>query len=138
MVIVIDCNILVMCLTSRSPYHLVFQSLVKRKFDLAITEEILLEYEGIIQLKYGVRTSGSFISLLRELPNVHYTNTYFKWNLIAADPEDNKYVDCAIASRAAFIVTEDRHFSVLASIQFPSVSVLSLDGFMNLLEEGNR
>jgi uncharacterized protein len=127
-----------MCLTSRSPYHLVFQSLVKRKFDLAVTEEILLEYEEIIQLKYGVRTSGSFISLLRELPNVHYANTYFKWNLIAADPEDNKYVDCAIASRAAFIVTEDRHFSVLASIQFPSVSVLSLDGFMNLLEEGNR
>lgn len=137
MVIVVDCNILVMSLTSRSPYHLVFQSSVKGKFDLAVNEDILLEYEEIIQLKYGLRTSGSFISLLRELPNVRYANTYFKWNLITADPEDNKYVDCAVASQASFIVTEDRHFSALASIPVPSVSVLSLNGFMDLLAEGN-
>lgn len=135
MVIVLDCNILVMSLTSRSPYHGIFQSMVKGEFDLAINEEILLEYEEIIQIKYGTRTADSLIALLKELPNVRFTNTYYKWNLIDADPEDNKYVDCAISSGASFLVTEDKHFSVLASIPFPKLSVLSIDGFMKLLNK---
>lgn len=90
MVIVMDCNILVMSLTSRSPYHSIFQSMINGKFDIAVNEEILLEYEEIIQLKYGARTAGSLIALLKELPNAHYTNTYYRWHLINADPEDNK------------------------------------------------
>lgn len=133
MVIVLDCNILVMSLTSRSPYHIIFQSLVNGKFDLAINEEILLEYEEIIQIKYGIRTAGSLKTLLKELPNVRFTNTYYKWNLIDADPENNKYVDCAISSGASFLVSEDKHFSVLASIPFPKLYLLSLDGFMKLI-----
>lgn len=134
MVIVLDCNILVMRLTSKSPYHRIFQSLVLGKFDLAINEEILLEYEEIIQLKYGTRTAGSLIALLKELPNVRFTNTFYRWNLIEADPEDNKYVDCAINSGASFLVTEDKHFSILASIPFPKLSVLSIDGFLKMVD----
>ncbi|MFN3997567.1 putative toxin-antitoxin system toxin component, PIN family [Algoriphagus sp.] len=134
MVIVLDCNILVMSLTSKSPYHRIFQSLVLGKFDLAINEEILLEYEEIIQLKYGTRTAASLIALLKELPNVRFTNTYYRWNLIEADPEDNKYVDCAINSGASFLVTEDKHFSILASIPFPKLSVLSINGFLKMVD----
>jgi predicted nucleic acid-binding protein len=51
MTVVIDCNVLVMCLTSRSPWHIIYQSLVAGKFDLAVTGEIVLEYEEIIQKK---------------------------------------------------------------------------------------
>ena len=135
MLIVLDCNILVISITSRSPYHRIFQSLVNGKFDIAINEKILLEYEEIIQLKYGLRTASSVIALLKELPNVHFTNTYYRWNLIEADPEDNKYVDCAISSGASYLVTEDKHFSILTSIPFPKLPILSLDGFLKLLEK---
>lgn len=44
MTVVIDCNILVICLTSRSPYHGIYQALVNEKFNLAVTSEIILEY----------------------------------------------------------------------------------------------
>lgn len=112
MTVVIDCNVLVMCLTSRSPWHIIYQSLAAGKFDLAVTDEIVLEYEEIIQKKYGVSTAHAFISLLSELPNVHYLNTYYRWKLIEADPDDNKYCDCAIAGKADYLVTEDNHFNV--------------------------
>jgi len=128
-----DCNIIVMSLTSKSPYHLIFQSMIKGKFEIAINREILLEYEEIIQLKYGLRTAGSFITLLKELPNVHFINTYYKWLLIDPDPEDNKYVDCAIAAGASYLVTKDRHFSILSTIPFPKLPVLSIDRFMEML-----
>lgn len=135
MIIVLDCNILVISLTSRSPYHLIFQSLVKGKFDIAINKEILLEYEEIIQTKYGNKTAASLVALLNELPNVRHTNTYYRWNLIEADPEDNKYVDCAIAAGASYLVTEDRHFSILAYTPFPKLSILSIDGFTKMLDK---
>jgi predicted nucleic acid-binding protein len=57
MTVVIDCNIFVVCLTSRSPYHYIYRSLIEGKFDLLISDEILLEYEEIVQIKYRV-TAG--------------------------------------------------------------------------------
>jgi putative PIN family toxin of toxin-antitoxin system len=133
MTVVIDCNVLVMCLTSRSPWHIIYQSLVAGKFDLAVTGEIVLEYEEIIQKKYGVSTAHAFISLLSELPNVHYLNTYYRWKLIEADPDDNKYCDCAVAGKADYLVTEDNHFNVLKTIFFPKISSISIDEFATML-----
>lgn len=43
MTVVIDCNILVMCLTSRSPYHSIYRKLVSGDFHLAMTTEMALE-----------------------------------------------------------------------------------------------
>ena len=135
MVVVIDCNIFVMCLTSRSPYHLIFQSLVNGKFTLAVTADILLEYEEVLQQKYSTATAKTFITLLNELPNIIFANHYFRWQLMTADPDDNKYCDCAIAKQASYIVTEDRHFEALKGISFPSVATIRIDRFIELLKD---
>ena len=134
MIVVIDCNIFVMCLTSSSPYHEVFQALVNGKFNLAVTADILLEYEEIIQRKYSVATAKAFITLLNELPNVHYAYAYYQWRLITADLDDNKYCDCAVASQSSYIVTEDKHFDVLKTIPFPSVATIRIDQFLETLK----
>jgi len=133
MTVVIDCNIFVMCLTSGSPYHFIFQSLVNSKFKLAITADILLEYEEVLQQKYSVATAKTFITLLSELPNIDFIHTYFHWQLMNVDPDDNKYCDCAVASQASYIITEDRHFDVLQHIPFPSLTAIRIDGFMDVL-----
>jgi putative PIN family toxin of toxin-antitoxin system len=122
-----------MCLTSRSPYHLIFQSLVNGKFNLAVTADILLEYEEVLQQKYSTATAKTFITLLNELPNVDFIHTYFHWQLMAIDPDDNKYCDCAVASQASYIVTEDRHFDALQQIPFPALAAIKIDGFMDVL-----
>ena len=133
MTVVIDCNIFVVCLTSRSPYHIIYRALIEGKFDLLISHDIMLEYEEIIQLKYGITTANAFISLLKELPNVHYITPYYKWLLIDADPDDDKYCDCAIAGKAMHIVTEDKHFDALKRISFPKLSTMSIDDFLMVL-----
>jgi uncharacterized protein len=133
MIVVIDCNILVMCLTSRSPYHNIYKSLISGKFDLAISTDILLEYQEVIEKKYGTSTTNAFLALLNELPNVHFISTYYHWQLIIADSDDNKYCDCAVASRADYIVTEDKHFDILQSIPFPSLQTISIDSFTTSL-----
>lgn len=135
MTVVLDCNIIEICLTSRSPYHKIYESLINGKYHLAVTNEIVLENEEIIQQKYGTATANAFVTLLKELPNVEYVNSWYKWQLIKTDPNDNKYCDCAIAGKVSFIVSEDKHFSILKNIEFPKITLISIDDFLNALSE---
>jgi predicted nucleic acid-binding protein len=55
--------------------------------------------------------------------------------LIKTDIDDNKFVDCAIAANAHFIVTEDKHFTILEAIPFPKVNIISAEDFKNYLTD---
>lgn len=67
-------------------------------------------------------------------PNVRQLSPYFQIHLIESDPDDNKFVDCAIIAGARYIVSNDAHFRVLATIPFPTVDVITLDKFKEELE----
>ena len=58
---------------------------------------------------------------------------HYSFGLITADFDDNKFVDCAIVANARCIVTEDKHFNVLKTIQFPKVEVVNIDEFKKYL-----
>ena len=63
----------------------------------------------------------------------HHTQPHFRFRLIEQDPDDNKFVDCAIVAGADYIVSEDAHFRVLETIPFPKVNVIRLNRFMEEL-----
>ena len=54
-------------------------------------------------------------------------------HLITADPDDNKFVDCAFAAGATYIVSDDAHYNVLKDIPFPHLIVLKLRAFLEKL-----
>jgi predicted nucleic acid-binding protein len=58
---------------------------------------------------------------------------YFKWNLISDDPDDNKFVDCAINAGADYIVTNDKHFNILKDIDFPKINIIDIDTFKKII-----
>jgi predicted nucleic acid-binding protein len=58
---------------------------------------------------------------------------FYKWLLITADPDDNKFVDCAISANANSIVTNDKHFNILKDIAFPKVNVIDIDLFKKIV-----
>jgi predicted nucleic acid-binding protein len=53
---------------------------------------------------------------------------YFRWDLIS-DHDDNKFVDCYIAAGAHYLISHDRHFNVLKSVNFPKVNVVRIEEF---------
>lgn len=73
------------------------------------------------------------IRSLLELPTAKLTVAYFSLNLINADPDDNKFADCAFAANADYIVTNDKDFNVLKSIPFPAIQVTDINSFKNTL-----
>ena len=76
--------------------------------------------------------------LLLKSKNVELVNPEFRWGLITADPDDNKFVDCAFAAGATYIVSDDSHFSVLRDITFPQLLVLRLKEFLETLQRGEE
>ena len=74
------------------------------------------------------------IDLLLKSKNVEYITPHFKFRLIEADHDDDKFVDCAFAANATFIVSDDSHFEVLKEIQFPKLLVFKLKKFLELLQ----
>lgn len=132
--IVIDTNSLIMSISSRSVYHKIWQSFLAGDFMLCISNEILEEYAEVIARNISVDAARYVIYTIMERANVRQIVPSYRWNLIETDPDDNKFVDCAIAANAKFIVTEDRHFNVLKDIAFPSVPVINIDEFLNELE----
>ena len=60
-----------------------------------------------------------------------FVDSYFRLQLIESDVDDNKFVDCAFAADATYIVSDDKHFDILANISFPQILVLKLKEFLN-------
>ena len=67
-------------------------------------------------------------------PFVELITPYYHFQMIQADPDDNKFVDCAIAAGARYVVTNDHHFDVLRQTPFPYVDVIALAEFAELLK----
>lgn len=65
---------------------------------------------------------------------VQKTEVFFRFNVIA-DLDDNKFMDCAFASNAHYLVSDDKAFRVLKNLDFPKIEVLTLDEFSKLLAE---
>jgi len=123
-------------LSSRSPFHWIIRLILDEVIEIAITDEILLEYEEVLSSKYSKSLAENFLVALRELPTVTFASVYYRWNLIS-DPDDNKFVDCYVAAGAKFLVSHDNHFNVLKTINFPSVRVVTIEEFKkNLSNEG--
>ena len=136
--IVLDTNVLLVSISSRSKYHWIFQKLLKGDYDLYISNEMLLEYEEIISEKFNPQVARDVSRALLMLPNVFQVNIYYEWKLINADPDDNKFVDCAVSANADYLVTNDKHFSVLEKIDFPRVKVINISEFKKLFTKSSQ
>lgn len=136
--IVLDTNCLVISLSRKSKYYTVWKDFFEGKYTLCYTNEILTEYEEILAQKMGKEIAGNVINVILTRKNTKKLDVHFHFNLIQSDPDDNKFVDCAIMANARYIVTQDHHFDILHAIDFPKVDVIGIEEFLNVLTEGIR
>lgn len=132
--IVLDTNALIQSVPSRSRYHGVWDSLVEGKNTLCVSNEIIMEYLEILQRLTDHDTAETIVKTIINSKFVEFVTPYYNFGLITQDPDDNKFVDCAIAANARFIVTNDHHYDILKEINYPHVDVINLEDFMKLLD----
>lgn len=79
MTIVLDTNCLIQILPRQAEYRWLYDSLQQGKIKLALTTEVLLEYEETINLFYGSKTLGTNVtSLLLDLPQTKKIDIYYR------------------------------------------------------------
>ena len=133
MKIIIDTNCLVRILPNNSEYRCVWDAFLRGKFSLCYTTEILQEYEEVLSRFYSLKITEFAIGTLLKSKNTIQIVPHFKWNLITADRDDNKFVDCALNAGANCIVTNDKHFNRLKEVDFPKINVVDIDTFKKII-----
>ena len=135
MKVVIDTNVILNSIYPGSKNYWIRKALEHQQITLCVTTDIVDEYAEIITRFYDSGTSDLFFHALELLPNINYIQKYFFWNLIPEDPDDEKFVDCAIASGADYLITNDRHFQKLKSLPFPKINVVNEEEFKEIFDK---
>jgi len=134
MKIVLDTNCLIPILVPNTYGYDIWKAFRSGRYTLCVTTEILLEYEEILMRLTGDEIfTKEVITLIETARNVEFINPAYRFNLIKADPDDNKFVDCAITAGATYIVSNDRHFAELERYDFPKVDVRTLSQFLEIV-----
>lgn len=128
--IVLDTNCLLMAISNRNRFHRVWNAFVNGEYTLCFTNEIIEEYVEVIGRNISEKAAEAVVYIILTRSNVLHIDPHFRFGLIEADPDDNKFVDCAIAANAKYIVSQDHHFDVLRSIPFPKVDVITIEEFL--------
>ena len=131
--IVLDTNCLLQALPSRSPYHKIWTEILAGHVSLCVNTEILSEYEEIIAQKTNADIAHNVVEAIARLHTTEFLNVYYHFRLIEADADDNKFVDCAVAANAEYIVTNDAHFDILKQIDWPKLTVIAIKEFVKEL-----
>ena len=133
MKIVLDTNCLLLILSKKGSFYSIFQKIQLGEIQLIITNEIIDEYEEILEKIYSNEVADYVLkAILNNSNTIQIDRIFYKWNLISVDKDDNKFIDAYITGSSDYLVTNDKHFDVLQTIDFPSVNVISLKDFLQL------
>ena len=131
--IVLDTNCLLIAIPRKSPYHKILEDFFRGRFLLCVSNEVILEYEEILTAKMGRIIANNIINAILASNNTIFINPQNRYHLIESDPDDNKFVDCAITANAKYIVTEDRHYDVVRFNPKFDFTAVNIDYFSALL-----
>lgn len=129
MVVCIDTNVVLGMFTAGHRCRPIFDAWFAGRFRWAVTTEILFEYEEIMQRQAGREKADTMMRVINLVDTIHgnlvTVAPAFRFRLIAADPDDDKFADCAITEGADWIITEDSHFNALVGSGYKSQPITS-------------
>lgn len=133
MTVILDSNVLLVAIGKLSRFRPIWNAFMQGKFQIGVTQEILNEYEEVLQEHSAPGAFEIVANIFAESPDVIFKHIYYRWNLITADPDDNKFFDAAVSCNADYLVTNDSHFNIVKDLKFPAVQICSANEFLELL-----
>src|ERR1019366_9319289 len=122
MTVCLDTSVFLQIFGRRQPFYPILRARLDGRLTLALSTEILLEYEEATVKLSGAERWREVVALLKLLTRLHdnirQIEPQYRFSVVVVDPDDNKFCDCAVAAAADFVVTEDNHFAALKSAGF--------------------
>lgn len=108
MIVVLDTNIVASATYWRGKPAHCLEAWTLGKFDLAISHPILTEYEEVIArltARYPAKTPIDWLPAIRQAGHLFLPSPL---PASTADPDDEMFIECAVAARADYLVTGDK------------------------------
>lgn len=128
--VVLDTNTLISALLFSSTASRLVPLWQSRRITLLLSKAILHEYLRVLAYP-KFRLSNQEIRELIEgqlLPFVETVKVKKRLRVVRRDPEDNKFLECAVAGRAAYLVTGDHDLLALRS--YRGITILPVAEFL--------
>jgi len=126
---VVDTNVFISSFFGGNPRKIV--DLWKQdRLQLCLSQAIIEEYIEVL-LRLGLQNNSEIkelLSLFAKGGNTLFTSSTEPVSLIADDPDDNKFIECAISLNAEYIISGDKH--LLKIKKYLNIKILSPLDFM--------
>ena len=136
--VVIDTNILVSAaIAGRKPESIIVWIIAQPDYEWVISEEILAEYLEVLarrKLKLTDTQRSRWLSLIQTSTQLIDVSTKIDF---PRDQKDAKFLECAIAANADFLITGDRDFTEVQSLGNTLIISASLFAELIMKNAGN-
>lgn len=133
MKVVIDTNVFVSSVFGGLPRQ-VIDKWFSRRITLCLSEEIFHEYQRVLQELEAVtkEEERDLISAFTSGESILYVNNPPAVDVVADDPDDNKFIACALALDAEYIVSGDADLLTLES--YMGLPIVTPRRFLEILQ----
>lgn len=134
--IVLDTNVIISgFLWEGKPYQLL-DLIDSGKIELVLSIEILEEIERVLEnekLAPIIDNAGLSVKMLmnKVCSMAHIINPKIELKLIESDPDDNKFIECALDGKADYIVSGDKH--LLEIKEFEGIKIIKPKEFLEII-----
>ena len=139
--VVLDTNVIISALISQGPPHRIVAAWRDQRFTALVSAALLAEYERAVHYPKVRRAHGlddeeleRFVGRIIRFGELVVPDT--RLSIIAADPDDDRVLECAEAGDASHIVTGDPH--LLALERYQEIPILAPRAFLELLDANDH
>jgi len=132
--VVVDTNVFVSAALLKGTSSIVMEKWKEGKFVLLFSTDIFDEYFEIIarpRFNQEERDIRELAGLLIDKGVVVEPQKHL--DIVKEDPDDNKFLECAIEGEADFIVSGDRH--LLSLQEYEGIKILKITQFIQEIED---
>lgn len=132
MTVVLDTNIVASATFWRGKPARCLEAWLLKKYELAISHPILSEYEEVVArlaIRYPAKQPTDWLSAIRQSARIFYPLPLPRHT---ADPDDEMFIECAVAAQADYLVTGDKEHLLLLK-EAGGIPIVAVSDFVALL-----
>ncbi len=128
--VVIDTNVFISSFFGGIPREII-KYWKSGKITLCLSQEIIEEYIEVLN-RLGLQDKKEIQKLTKlfaESYNSIFTATTPNLNIVEDDPDDNKFIECAVALDSKIIISGDKHLKNIK--KYIDINIMSPKGFID-------
>lgn len=127
--VVADTNVFISALMFDGLPGVFLELALSRAFTLVSSSALLIELDEKLRGKFGVSDSDARLIRSRLESIAELAEPHFTLQVVTDDPDDDRVLECAVAGKADFVVSGDRHLLRLGT--YEGISIVTVRQFLS-------